>query len=405
MANLLKNQRTISIVILSFLLLLLIAWYFGFHQSLSSSYSKAKTSERNLKNKNRSYKKMQSEILNIQSEWDVLNEEFETVITRIPDKSSFDSVSKTVYNKIKDHGLVIVSYTPSNISIDSKTILIPDTGDELIIEKIPIDIQIKGSFVNFGKLLESLSKSDYRLTASNISVEHQGTGTRQRISFITYVYTQTKIKNKIERPVAKTKAPIPKKKTKPTLKPKISVFIEDSLQAGKTINRPEDAPEDVPDWMFEPITESSSLAAQETVEKSETIEIEKSNETLTQKKDSEPSARNDNVFYNVEVIDSKICKKVKNNQPIGPGRKFSTGIGRVYCHSLLNNNTGKYNDIYHIWYMNGELKAKVRIRVRDGEEIPAVSHREVKPSDTGLWKVEITDNDKKILDTIVFEVV
>ena len=74
--------------------------------------------------------------------------------------------------------------------------------------------------------------------------------------------------------------------------------------------------------------------------------------------------------------------------------KVSTTIGGV-----------KHNDVYHIWYMNGEMKAKVRIRVRDGKEIPAVSHREVAESDKGTWKVEITDSDKKILDTIIFELV
>ena len=110
-------------------------------------------------------------------------------------------------------------------------------------------------------------------------------------------------------------------------------------------------------------------------------------------------------FHDIVVLDSKVCRKVKNNQPLDPGRRFSTELGRVYCHSLLDNNTGKHNDIYHIWYMNGELKAKVRIRVRDGQEIPAVSHREVVESDKGTWKVEITDSDKKILDTIIFELV
>ncbi|HIA94679.1 MAG TPA: DUF2914 domain-containing protein [Candidatus Marinimicrobia bacterium] len=51
------------------------------------------------------------------------------------------------------------------------------------------------------------------------------------------------------------------------------------------------------------------------------------------------------------------------------------------------------------------MKAKFRIRVRDGKDIPAVSHREVATSDKGTWKVEITDGDKKILDTIIFELV
>ena len=107
----------------------------------------------------------------------------------------------------------------------------------------------------------------------------------------------------------------------------------------------------------------------------------------------------------IEILNSKVCKKVKNNQPLYPGKRFPSDIGKVYCHSLLNNHTGKYKDIYHIWYMNDNLKAKVRIRVREGGEIPAVSQRQVAKSDKGTWRIEITDSDKKILDTVIFEVV
>ena len=55
--------------------------------------------------------------------------------------------------------------------------------------------------------------------------------------------------------------------------------------------------------------------------------------------------------------------------------------------------------------MNDNLKAKVRIRVREGGEIPAVSQRQVAKSDKFTWRIEITDSDKKILDTVIFEVV
>lgn len=96
---------------------------------------------------------------------------------------------------------------------------------------------------------------------------------------------------------------------------------------------------------------------------------------------------------------------ISNNIPINPGSKFSTDIGEVYSHSLLEDNSDKSATIYHNWYLNGEMKAKFRIRVRDGKDIPAVSHREVATSDKGTWKVEITDGDKKILDTIIFELV
>ena len=72
---------------------------------------------------------------------------------------------------------------------------------------------------------------------------------------------------------------------------------------------------------------------------------------------------------------------------------------------IINNNSGKANTIYHVWYMNGELIAKVRIRVAKGEGVSSFSHRDIGDTDKGTWKVEITDSDKKILDTIIFELV
>ena len=110
-------------------------------------------------------------------------------------------------------------------------------------------------------------------------------------------------------------------------------------------------------------------------------------------------------FHSIVVLESKMCQKVKNNQAINTASQFSLDIGKVFCHSLLDNNSGKHRDIYHVWYLNGDLKAKVRIRVRSGKEIPAISHREFGNSDKGRWRIEITDSDKKILDTIIFELV
>ena len=179
----------------------------------------------------------------------------------------------------------------------------------------------------------------------------------------------------------------------------------------KTIKVP-DSLQGVPEMWLEPATEPIN----ETILITESKPVKKLEPANPKKKDPDPhpvikkenpvkipESKDD--FHSIVILDSKVCKKVKNLQPLYAGRRFSTDIGRVYCHSLLNNNSGKHSDIYHIWYMNGDMKAKVRIRVRDGDEIPAVSHREVEESDKGTWKVEITDSDKKILDTIIFELV
>jgi len=257
MNELLKNQRNIFVAISSGLFLLVLIWYFGFHQSLAAAYSDIKQSQKSLASKRNKYKRMESEIINIQDEWYSLNEEFEIVIRRIPNKSSIDNVSNVLYSMIKNNGLSVISYSPSNIAIDKKTIIMPESEDEIIIEKIPIDIEISGSFVNFGKLLENMAESQYRLTASNIDIAQKGNTPKQVIKFISYAYFQTAVKKKYTAEKVKPKTEIKSPKPK-----------EAELTSTNKMDRPEDAPENIPDWMFEPATEP--IVESETEQKTDT---------------------------------------------------------------------------------------------------------------------------------------
>ena len=157
--------------------------------------------------------------------------------------------------------------------------------------------------------------------------------------------------------------------------------------------------------MFEPITESDDLSnkVNKIVDKNLVVNTnEIKNKSSDTKKDTVSIS---NVYHKMVVTDVKICKEVKNNSPLYTGNRFSTDIGRIHCYSSINNNSGKANIIYHIWYLNGTLVAKMRIRVAKGEGVASFSNRDITSSDKGKWKVEITDSDKKILDTIIFELV
>ena len=74
---------------------------------------------------------------------------------------------------------------------DKQTILIPETGDEVIVEKVPIDITLRGSFIDFGQLLESMKTGRYRLTVSNIDITQKRSSPSQTIKFISYSYFQS----------------------------------------------------------------------------------------------------------------------------------------------------------------------------------------------------------------------
>ena len=418
MDQLLKNQKYLFIAIFGGLIIIFLGWYFLIQKSLSKEHKRSSNAKIVLTNDVNKFKNMESQISNLEVEWNDINSQFEMVIDKIPDKRLFDSVTDFLYSMIVNQGLKIQNFSPSKAAIEKKTILVPETGDEITIEKVPIDITLKGSFINFGQLLESMKNGRYRLTASNIEILQKQKTSAQTIKLISYAYFQSKSNRPL---VQTTKAPNIKRKNAQTIMPvsKTNNTVK-KVEPTKIVDnnvKSIDSLEGVPEMWLEPATEpveETTVAERSNPDTKPVLKKEESAKTTEVKlppvkiKEAEQNTVASEPKSYVEklvIIQAMACKKVKNNQPLYPGRRFPTDIGRVYCHTLLDNNSEKHSDIYHIWYMNGNLKAKVRIRVRDGKEIPAFSHREIKSNDKGTWKVEITDSDKKILDTVIFEVV
>ena len=414
--NILKNQKYLFGAIFGGLTLVFICWYFLIQKGLSEEYNRTKREKKSLSVNIKKSKRLKSKMSSLESEWNLLSDELETIINRIPDKRLYDSVMDYVYTLVINRGLVVQNFSPSKATLDRKTLLMPENGDEVIIEKIPIDIVLRGSFLNFGKLLDSMKNGKYRLTAVNIDINQKKAGGAQEISLICFAYFKTVKRGKVAQNI------LPKIKKVVKNNPEVdnqNIKRENEIASVIDVKKTSlpDSIEGVPEMWLEPATEPVEESTQEVAYFEEKKKIKKeiqktkievkSEDKPIQKEDVKlPEKENVQLSFNtIEILNSKVCKKVKNNQPLYPGKRFPSDIGKVYCHSLLNNHTGKYKDIYHIWYMNDNLKAKVRIRVREGGEIPAVSQRQVAKSDKGTWRIEITDSDKKILDTVIFEVV
>ena len=283
MNRFLKNQRFVFISIFGGLIFVSLSWYFLFYVGLSKEHRKFRHIKKMLTSDVQKFREMESQMITMQTEWDTLNSTFGTVIDKIPDKREFEIVTDYLYSLIMNHGLKIKTFSPSNAAIEKKTILLPETGNEIMVEKIPIDISLKGSFINFGQLLESMLTSRYRLTTSNIEIIQKGSASAT-INLISYAYFQS-LKNK---PLAQTKIPSRKKKNLPlknTSNAKVSTpgKMDATAVVDKTIKVP-DSLKGVPEMWLEPATEPID----ETILITESKPVEKLEPAKPKKKDPAP---------------------------------------------------------------------------------------------------------------------
>tara|TARA_Y100000996_G_scaffold396333_1_gene362327 strand:+ start:1515 stop:2771 length:1257 start_codon:yes stop_codon:yes gene_type:complete len=406
-----KNQFIASSCCLfSFLSL----WYFLFHKDISNEYQKSISLEKNVLKELNKFKNMQAKLGPMEDNWNKINYQFQYIIEKIPDKRLLENVTDHLYSDLIQNSLKVINFSPSNIAIDKETVILPDLKGEIVVEKIPIDITLRGSFLNFNKFLENLEDNRYRFTTSNVGVSQEKSSPEQTIELIAYAYFQSSKNKKIKniQKIQKNKISFPGKQKKILKKDLNSNKIVDNVDKKDKIIINEEL-KDVPEMWLEPATEPIEEIISEdekTVEKeikNQPKEIIKAQKKAPEIVDTNPnqSVKDYNALNDLVVIRSSMCKKVKNNLPVYTSKVFDINDEKVICYSLVNNNTEKSKVVYHIWYMDGELKAKVRIIVRPGDEIPAISNRKVNDLDRGGWKIVITDINKMILDTVIFEVV
>tara|TARA_Y100001954_G_C15758971_1_gene578000 strand:- start:158 stop:1345 length:1188 start_codon:yes stop_codon:yes gene_type:complete len=394
-------------------------WYFLFFIGLSENYQVSKNLENDISKDLNKFRIMQSKIDDMEKDWNEINDNFQKEIKRIPDKKLYEIVNDYLYSSIINYNLKIINFSPSTEPLQKETIFIPESEENIIVEKIPIEISLKGSFINFNQFLEKLINEDYKFNSSDVEVVQSKTSAEQTINLIAYAYFQS-FENKV------TKKSIKIKKNKTIHSRDKSFSAEESIEKSKNIEQTSIVSDEdfkgIPEMWLEPATEPiETFKVQQKKTKIDSQNAKKDNEIVVDKSDvskgvkivennikieeTKKQVKNYNILHDLVVLDSKMCKKVKNNLPVYTSKTFSEEDEKVVCYSVINNNTEKSKDIYHIWYMDGQLKAKVRIRIRSGQEMLAISNRKVNDLDKGNWKVEITDVNKMILDTVIFEVV
>ena len=185
------KQKNLFIGTIALVLLSCAGWYFMYFSDLNNSLGNMSNSYNQLKSEKSKYTQIKNKFPSIEKEWTELKEELTTLINKIPTDGQFDNVTKMLFSLMENNKLVIDNFNPSLAPLDEKQIIVPETQEILIVEKYPIDVELRGSFIDFGNFLDQLSFTNYYLTISNIQISQNPYNEgEQKISFISYIYTK-----------------------------------------------------------------------------------------------------------------------------------------------------------------------------------------------------------------------
>jgi len=102
------------------------------------------------------------------------------------------------------------------------------------------------------------------------------------------------------------------------------------------------------------------------------------------------------------LTSSLMCEDVQDRQPVNEGVVFSISIGKVFCYTMFDN-VSETTYIMHNWYNRDNLSTKIKLSLLP-PRWTTYSAIQLRESDKGPWRVEITDSEGRVLQVLRFSV-
>ena len=97
------------------------------------------------------------------------------------------------------------------------------------------------------------------------------------------------------------------------------------------------------------------------------------------------------------------CENVQSGVPENKAVAFSISLKRVYCYTNFTSVPEK-TFTFHNWYFRDNLKPSIKLVLRPSRW-STYSAMELRSSDKGPWRVEVTDEEGNILSTQRFSII
>ncbi len=109
------------------------------------------------------------------------------------------------------------------------------------------------------------------------------------------------------------------------------------------------------------------------------------------KTDSPPPAST--IHGKLTLAHAVVCEDVKELVPFNPAIVFSIATGKISCFTSFDPVPEK-TVVYHNWYTADKLSTKIKLTL-NSPRWSTYSSIQLRETDKGPWRVEITDQDGK----------
>ncbi|OQX26565.1 MAG: hypothetical protein BWK80_09800 [Desulfobacteraceae bacterium IS3] len=102
------------------------------------------------------------------------------------------------------------------------------------------------------------------------------------------------------------------------------------------------------------------------------------------------------------LTEAVICEVVKDRTPQNQAAVFSISAGKIFCFTNFDPVPEK-TVVYHNWFRTDILNTKIKL-VLNPPKWSTFSSIQLRESDKGPWRVEVTDSEGNILNTVRFSI-
>jgi hypothetical protein len=104
----------------------------------------------------------------------------------------------------------------------------------------------------------------------------------------------------------------------------------------------------------------------------------------------------------LRLVRAVMCENIKDYEPVHPAVVFSIERGRVSCFTAFDS-ISERTHVYHSWYRRDSLITVKRLTINP-PRWSSFTSVQLRDADIGPWRVEIMDENKKIMHTLRFSI-